>query len=188
MLWEWIRLDYSDFSVLGHLGWQLPSGQEGTFPTIIKLLRRLGATRLLLPNSYREHIDHEAVGRIGSYDGPQAGDPIVADWGASSKIQSFLEYAVWGDFSPEDALVRGRGREIRANRALKGSPDAEERVLEAIRAFASQEKTIAHLIAAREQHRLATASWSCTLTCPRPMLDYKPYCRLVEEIDASRTV
>lgn len=184
-----IRLDYSDFSVLGHLGWQLPSGQEGTFPTTIKLLRRLGATRLLLPNSYREHIDHEAVGRIGSYDGPQAGDPIVADWGASSKIQSFLEYAVWGDFSPEDALVRGRGREIRANRALKGSPDAEERVLEAIRAFASQEKTIAHLIAAREQRKVGDGVLELYIDLdPRPMLDYKPYCRLVEEIDASRTV
>ncbi len=179
-----LRMEYSDFSVLGHLGWKLPAGDLGTFPRMITLLRNLQATRLVLPNAYREHIDHEAVGRIGAYDGPQSGDPILADWGTKTRIRSFLEYAVWGDFSPEDALVQRRDKGIRANRALKGPIEAEESVLAAINAFKSQATTIAPLISSRRHRRLGDGVLELYINFdPRPMLDFSPYLKLVETLD-----
>ena len=181
-----LRMEYSDFSVLGHVGWILPTGELGTFPRMITLLRSIGATRLVVPNQYREHIDHEAVGRIGAYDGPQAGDPILADWGTSVGIRSFLEYAVWGDFSPEDALIQGRDKNIRANRALKVPFDAEEKVLAAIGTFNSQQKTIASLTSARQHRRVADGVLELYIEFdPRPILNFFPYVKLVETLDNS---
>jgi len=53
-------------------------------------------------------MDHEALSYIGLYDGPQTGDPVIANMGEPFRIKSYLKYSVWGDFSPEDAFSTGR--------------------------------------------------------------------------------
>lgn len=178
------RLDYPDFSVLQYVGWQLPSGGEGTFARTIPYLRRAGATRLLVPNGYREHVDHSAVAAVGGFDAPQVGDAIVAEWGAAAPVRSVLEYAVWGDFSPEDALVHGASAGVRANRALVAPAAAEARVAGAVQAFRSQQRIIAGLLNARRARRLADGRGVEVYRWfdPRPALDYAPYRRLVQEI------
>jgi LmbE family N-acetylglucosaminyl deacetylase len=180
-----VRFDYPDYSVLANMGWMLPGGLEGTYTKSLKHLRNYGITRLVIPNRYREHFDHESVGRIGAFDGPQAGDPVLVDWGRPTRIRSFLEYAVWGDFSPEDALIAGTDLSIRANRALKAPRAAEEKVIAAIARFKSQQKIIEKLIDARAERRCADGYIELYVDFdPRPALSYKPYLDLISSIDA----
>ena len=129
-----LRLDYPDFSASSRIGWLLPGGFAGSFAATIPALRKWGATRVLIPNGYREHIDHEAVARIGAYDVPQVGDPIVVDWGDPVAVRSLLEYGVWSDFGPEDALLHRAPPAIRANRAVAAPARAEEAVAYALQA------------------------------------------------------
>jgi hypothetical protein len=183
-----LRCDYPDFSLAGYLGWHLPDGSPGTMQRILPELRRTGVTRLLLPNGYREHIDHEATERIGRYDGPQVGDPILADLGLAPPVRSVLQYAVWGDFSPEDALVHGRAQALRANRALLAPAEAEARVVEGLRAFRSQARIIEGLVAARASRRHGDRWMEAYLALdPRPALDYGPYHAAVAKIDGVDT-
>ncbi len=178
------RLDYPDFSVWPRIGWQIPGGQVGSFAWTLPELRAMGATRVMLPNGYREHVDHEAVARIGAYDVPQVGDPILAEWGPPSPVRSLLEYAVWSDFEPEDALVHAAPPGLRANRALAAPAEAEEIVAEALHQFRSQQQIIAGLLRGRAARRLADGRvievyrWFD----PRPPLDYQPYRVAVERI------
>ncbi|MGQ9623601.1 MAG: PIG-L deacetylase family protein, partial [Candidatus Caldatribacteriaceae bacterium] len=120
------RLEYDDYSVWPFIGWHLPGKEEGTVRKVLPLLRRLRATRVVLPNGYREHLDHTAVFMVGAFDAPQVGDPVMADWGESDPVRSVLQYAVWSDFSPEDALLAEDDLTIRANRALVAPEEAEE--------------------------------------------------------------
>ncbi|MGH8630283.1 MAG: PIG-L deacetylase family protein, partial [Burkholderiales bacterium] len=87
-----IRFDYPDFSLLSHLGWRLPNKMDGADAQAVRALRRIGVTRLLVPNGYREHIDHTAAYTLGAFDAPQAGDPVLADWGPPTPIRSTLVY------------------------------------------------------------------------------------------------
>lgn len=181
------RLDYPDFSAWPRMGWLLPDGQLGSFATTLPLLRSIGATRVLLPNGYREHVDHEAVARIGGYDVPQVGDPILVDWGRPSTVRSLLEYAVWSDFGPEDALVAGAPLDVRANRAIAAPAEAEAIVGEALREFRSQLQIIDGLLASRAARRLANGRYleAYRWLDPRPRLDYGAYVTAVEAIDAA---
>jgi hypothetical protein len=123
------RCGYPDFSLAAYLGLRLADGAPGIMRRILPELRRLRVTRLLVPNGYREHVDHEATERIGRYDGSQVGDPVLADLGLAAPVRSVLQYAVWGDFSPEDALVHARSSGLRANRALLAPVGAEAQVI-----------------------------------------------------------
>jgi hypothetical protein len=178
------RFDYPDFSLWPWLGWHLPGGQEGTTASVLPALRRLRPTRLLVPNGYREHIDHEATFRAGAYDGPQVGDAILAELGSAPAIRSYLQYAVWGDFTPEDALVAGAAVDLRANRAIVAPPDVEGRIGQAVAEFASQQQVIAGILEERRRNRVRgrRALELYLAFDPRPSLDYEPYHRLVEEI------
>lgn len=176
------RFDYPDFSVWPWLGWHLPGGQEGATARVLPLLRRLQPTRLLVPNGYREHIDHEATYRAGAYDGPQVGDAILAGLGLAPAIRSYLQYAVWGDFAPEDGLLAGTPS-IRANRAIVAPPAVEERIGRALAAFASQQRVIAGMLEARRRRVQGGQALELYLAFdPRPPLDYEPYHRLIQEI------
>lgn len=178
------RLDYSDFSILPHLGWKLPGGRVGSVAKTIPLLREMRITRLIIPNGYREHIDHETVHRIGSFDGPQAGDPILVDWAAPSSIKTYLEYAVWGDFSPVDALVNGREPTIRANRALLAPAQVEDSIGSALRRFESQLQIIDGLLMSRQQRAYRSGFVELYVDVePRPALPYAPYYRVLKKID-----
>jgi len=180
-----LRCNYPDFSLTGYVGWDLPDGSKGTMQCVLPQLRSLRTTRLLIPNGYREHIDHEATQRVGQYVGPQIGDPVLADIGLAPPLRSMLQYAVWGDFSPEDALVTGRWPVFRANRAIRAPAAFEERVTAGLRAYRSQARIIEGLVAARSYRRLGD-SWLevYLIVDPRRALDYGPYHSLIRRIDA----
>ncbi len=177
------RFDYPDFSLWPWLGWRLPGGQEGIDARVLPALRRLAPTRLLVPNGYREHIDHEATYRVGAYDGTQVGDAILAQLGTAEPIRSYLQYAVWGDFTPEDGLVAGTPA-VRANRAILAPQETEERIGRAVEAFASQGQVIAGIVEARRRNRVRgrRALELYLAFDPRPPLDYEPYHRLIAGI------
>ena len=179
-----VRFNYPDFSVRQHMGRVLTSGDDGTFSQTIRALRRIRVTRLVIPNTYREHADHEAVGDIGLFDGPQVGDKILADWGEPSAISTFLQYTVWADFGPEDALISGRNLQIRANRALTAPAEAEEVVAAALDEFNSQRQIIQDLLDARKARRYGTRYLELYKAIdPRPRLEFRPYIELLASID-----
>ncbi|MGI6706199.1 MAG: PIG-L deacetylase family protein [Clostridia bacterium] len=176
-------MDYPDFSLISYIGWKLNSGAEGTLKRVISLLRSLGITRLMIPNGYNEHIDHQATYDIGRYDGVQAGDPVAVDWGKVCPIQSTVQYAVWGDLSPEDALLNGDDLNIRANRAIVADYEVEERVEKALREFQSQGEIIKGLMEARRQRDCGNGMIELYIHMdPRPRLDYGPYVRLIPSL------
>jgi hypothetical protein len=150
----------------------------------IPALRRLRITRLLVPHGYREHMDHEAVYRIGAYDGPQVGDAVLAEQGLAPSIRSFMQYAVWSDFSPEDALVAGRPSYLRANRAIVGPPELEDQITRSVLCWESQLQIIAGIMAARRANRIhqGQALELYLAFDPRPTLDYSPYHSLIAQI------
>ncbi len=179
-----VRLDLPDFSAMPHLGWVMPWGDEGTLTKVVGTLRKLGATRIVIPNGYREHIDHEATHRSGAYDGPQAGDNILAQYGTPTRIRSTLIYAVWGDFSPEDAMLHGRDLQIRANRAVTVGNAVEEIIAEGIRRFASQEKVIEGIMSARRSRQNGDRWIELYQDFdPRPALPIEPYWGWIEQIE-----
>jgi hypothetical protein len=139
---------------------------------------------MLLPNGYREHIDHEAAYRAGAYDGPQVGDAVLADWGLAPAVKSYLVYPVWGDFSPEDALVTGSPPFLRGNRAILADAAVEEAIALSIAEFRSQVRVIEGIMAARRGRRHGDKAIEVYQALdPRPALDYGPYHAAVDEID-----
>ncbi len=134
-----------------NIGWYLNNKETGSFKRIISELRRLKITRVFVPNHYREHIDHYAVNMIGAFDSPQAGDPILMDFGDPFPVKSIFEYSVWSDFSPEDALVNGRDNALRANRLIAADKSVEDMIREGISCYKSQGEIIKGLVSAREE-------------------------------------
>jgi len=179
-----IRFEYSDFSVSQNIGWKLVNGSEGSFKKVLTKLRELKITRVLVPNHYKEHIDHLAVSIIGTYDSPQAGDPILVDWAEPSPVKSVLQYSVWADFSPEDALVVGRNSRLRANRIIKVDKAVEEKIRDGIKEYKSQGEIIKGLIASRDERLYSDGQYIELYISldPRPRLDYKPYLEFLEKI------
>jgi hypothetical protein len=176
-------LGYPDFSLVSYIGWCLSSNREGSLRKIIPLFRRLGITRLLIPNGYREHSDHTAAYEVGCFDGVQAGDPVLADWGPTCAIRSTLQYSVWGDLSPEDALVAGANPRIRANRAIVAPYGAEDTISRAIAAWESQGEIIADLRRQRRERDCGQGMMELFLALePRPRLDYAPYAELIRKL------
>lgn len=175
------RLNYSDFDVHSHIGWQ--SDNHGSFEKMIHLYRENRITRVLLPNPYYEHIDHTSVFTIGAYDAPQAGDPIVVDWGWPNTIISTAIYSVWADFSPENSVLSNRPLNIRANRAIIASKSVEDRVRSSLDEYQSQRVIINNLIANRRERQVGDSF--IELYClfdPRPKLKYDPYIEQIMEL------
>jgi LmbE family N-acetylglucosaminyl deacetylase len=171
-----VFMDRPDFALRRHVAWNGLGQEGGLFGEIIRLLRARRATRLLIANGYREHSDHTAVNDAGMYDGVQAGDPILADFGATTRLRSAHIYAVWADFSPEDALVAGRKSDLRANMGMVAEAAVEERVSDAVRCYVSQGSIIEGLVRMRAEKRsdkgyIELYQW----VDPRPRLPYAPY-------------
>lgn len=178
-----LRMGYADFSVLPYIGWNLDSGKKGSTANVVPKLRSLHVTRVVIPNGYREHQDHEAVYRIGAYDGPQVGDAILAEFGRAEPVRSMLQYAVWADLTPEDALVAGQDVRIRANRGIVASDAVEQRVMHALRAWKSQGQVIEGLVGQRAGRRHGNRWLELYIAFdPRPILDYGPYHELIDSI------
>jgi len=176
-------LGYPDFSINPRIGWFLPDGSEGTFSKTIALLRKIGATRLILPNSYREHSDHQAVFSIGTFDGPQAGDKILADIGNPAVISSFIQYSVWGDFSSEETLAAGKHPSLKANYAVLVSEKIENLICKSILEFKSQGEIIESIINQRKERKIEDKFIELYLKFnPRQKLDYSSYKKIIGKI------
>jgi hypothetical protein len=192
------RLELPDFSGNAYVGRCKPTcdGDEaslGTFERLIVFLRKTRATRLLFANGFREHIDHTAVAESGLLYGPQVGDPVVVDWADPWTISSFMEYAVWGSFDPLEAIRRGVGNPgtdtLPANLAIVASEGEERRVQQALQAFASQQAIIKGILENRKERLVAGGGFIELYMAidPRPRLDYRPYKRIMEEIDGKKS-
>ncbi len=186
-----IRFEIPDFTGIHYLGWKFPwikehgEENEGLFSKVIHTLREIKATRLIFPNGYREHIDHTTVYLSAMFDGPQVGDAVITDYGNPSKIKTYLQYSVWGKFSPEDALINKRETEIRANRAILIEESIEQQILDSLKEFKSQEDIISYILEVREERKLEKKEKYIELYLdvqPRPRFDYRPYKKLISEI------
>jgi hypothetical protein len=176
-------LGFPDFSLVNYIGWKLSAGRKGTLQPFITLLREQGITRLMIPNGYREHTDHTAAFDIGRYDGVQAGDAVGVDWGERTAIASVLQYAVWGDLSPEDAFLNSSNPNIRANRALLAPAEAEDLIASGFYEWQSQMAIIKNLLVERRERSAAGGMLEVYLAYePRPKLEYQPYVDLVNGI------
>jgi len=179
-----IRLEYPDFSLLQFKGKQLQNGSDGTLLKIIGFIRDFGITRAMIPNGYREHSDHTAVFDICMADIIQAGDSVVSDRGRQlQQVKSYLQYSVWADFSPEDALVCGADTNIRANRAIICPQAVEQHIHGALKEYASQELIIENLMQHRKERKAAGGFMELYIALdPRPKLDFSPYVRFIEKM------
>lgn len=172
-----LRMNFPDFSAIGNLGWEKADGNPGDMPRILRFLRENKVTRVMIPNHYHEHIDHLATYLMTSFDVPQAGDMALVDHGAPFAVRSTLQYSVWADFDPENALVMGRPGSLRANRILVASKAVEEKIDDAIEAYVSQEQIIKNLVSSRKERQTASGSFVepyIAFDC-RPKIDLRPY-------------
>ena len=176
-------LDVPDFSLFSYSTRFSLDGKKGTFDPLVSLLRKIRATRVLIPNGYLEHQDHEAVYNCGIYDAVQSSDPILADLGEPISLKSMMVYAVWADFSPLDAMVCGRDSQIRANCGILTDTASEETVIDAIRCYQSQLAIIYNLSALRQSRKMS-CGWAELYQKfqYRPSLNYSRYQALIEQI------
>ncbi|MHA1659614.1 MAG: PIG-L deacetylase family protein [Promethearchaeota archaeon] len=186
------RFNLPDFSGIHYLGWKLPwisdnnKNDEGLFSKVVFTLRRIKATRLIFPNGYREHIDHTITCLSAMFDGPQVGDSVIVDRGEPYKIKSFLQYSVWGKFSPESALKNRRNINIRANKAIVVNKKVEEKIINSLMEFKSQQKIISSILEVRKERKLNNNEKYIEVyldTDPRPRFNYNPYKKLITRIN-----
>ena len=183
------RLNIPDFTAIHYIGRWLPwksSDTEGISLKLLSLFRKIKATRLIFPNGFREHLDHTATSISAIYDGPQAGDAVMIDYGTPHKIKSFLQYSVWSKFSPQDAITNNRDKDIRANRAIVVNNEIEQKIISAIMEFKSQQDIIYYLLEIRKERKFYNSEKHIELYLdvdPRPRFDYGPYKKLISEID-----
>jgi len=178
------RFEYPDFSLRRFAGNKLEGGEDGTCLKIIDFIRSNKITRVLIPNGYREHFDHTAAYEMAVYDIIQAGDPVVGDIGAPQKVKTTLQYSVWADFSPEDAIVnREKDFAIRANRAILCPQAVETRIFEAVSEYESQAQIIKNLMHSRKERYTGQGWLELYIELdPRPKLDFLPYVKLVRDM------
>lgn len=177
-----IRLNYTDFSAIGNLGWEKADGSPGDMPAILRFLREKKVSRVLIPNHYHEHIDHLGAHLMSSYDVPQSGDAALVDYGTPHAVKSTLEYSVWADLDPEDALVNSRPANLRANRILMVDAAVEEKIGHAVAAYVSQGKIIETLLESRKERKTSYGTFVevyLAFDC-RPKIDFRPYIDWVE--------
>ena len=180
-----LRLYFPDFSAFCNIGWEKADGAPGDMPRMLRFLREKKVTRVMVPNHHREHIDHTAAHIMSSFDVPQAGDAALVDHGTPHAVKSVLEYSVWADLDPQDALVSGRDARLRANRILSVSARVEEKIDDGICAYASQGEIIKSLVNSRAGRRTRDGRYIevyLTLDC-RPKIDLLPYISFVEGIE-----
>ncbi len=178
-----LRLHFPDFSAIGNLGWEKADGNPGDMPVILRFLREKKITRVMIPNHYHEHIDHLAAYLMSSFDTPQAGDAALVDHGVPHAVRSTLQYSVWADLDPEDALVNGRPTNLRANRILAVDESVEKAIDDAISAYVSQTEIIRGLVEARKERKTADGRFVevyIAFDC-RPKISFKPYTDWVEK-------
>lgn len=167
------RLEIPDFSGMNYLGWQGPGRPKGEciFEPVLKYIRSVRCTRLFLPNGYREHQDHCAASITGIFDGIQAGDPVLVDWGTPTTIKTFAMYSVWGAFSPLEEQIAKR-------RVIGAKKDVEDLIRRALLEWKSQQQIIADLFKQRDKRWVPEKKEYIEVYLgidPRPRLDLESY-------------
>lgn len=182
-----IRFNYNDLSLFRLIGWMPKDNIKGCFKDIITILRKTKITRLLIPNHYRENLDHHALSFMGLYDMPYVGDPTFVDWGDPFKISSILEYSVWSDLDPEDALTNNRKTNLRANKIVVVSEDIEKEICAGISDFKSQGDIIRGLVESRKERIDSNGNYIEVYLAfdPRPKLDFRPYINFITDIEGN---
>jgi len=176
-------LSYPDFSALQYVGRILDPSRGGHFRTTIVELRKRRITRILAPNHYHEHIDHLATFLMAAYDAPQAGDEHSVDWAKPYPVRSVVQYSVWAEMDPEDALVAGRDVRLRGDTVAIADSSVEDRVMDGIRRYPSQVAIIASLVEERKARLLPDGRFIEVYRRfdPRPKFDFNPYKELLAE-------
>lgn len=172
-----LRMNFPDFSAINNCGWEKADKTAGEMPVILRFLREKRVTRVMIPNHYHEHIDHFATYIMTSFDTPQAGDAALVDYGTPHKVKSTLQYSVWADLDPEDALVNSRPTDLRANRILVVNDEVEKKIAGAISAYVSQTEIIRGLVESRRERRTASGDYLevyIAFEC-RPKINFLPY-------------
>lgn len=179
-----VCLNYSDFSAMNYVGWNVSPTHEGHFRTTMTELRNRRITRILAPNHYHEHTDHLAAYMMAAYDAPQAGDMHTVDWATPYPVRSTAQYSVWAELDPEDAILRGRDQRLRANTVMIASADVEDRVIDSVRRFASQDQIIDDLMRQRAARKTPDGSSIEVYQRfdPRPKLNFAPYLELLSKL------
>lgn len=180
-----LRLNFPDFSAFCNIGWEKADGTPGDMPRILRFFRDKKVTRVMVPNHHREHIDHTAAHIMSSFDVPQAGDAALVDNGTPHAVKSVLEYSVWADLDPVDSLLNDRPTDLRANRILSVSADAEDKISNGIFAYESQKEIIKGLVSSRKERKTRDGRFIevyITLDC-RPKINLAPYIDFIEKID-----
>ncbi len=142
-----------DLSLMGRVDRIMPGGGKGAVDALIRVLRSRRAGRVVFSSPHHENWDHTAVHHLGMYAAPQAGDPILADLGPPSPVQSCLIYSVWADFEP------GPGGGLPADLGILAGPGEERLVRKALAAFASQAAIMDNTAAARREARRGPEGW-----------------------------
>jgi len=179
-----LRMNFPDFSAISHVGWELATEKPGDMPVILRFLREKKVTRVMIPNHYHEHIDHFATYMMSSFDTPQAGDAALVDHGIPHAVKSTLQYSVWADLDPEDAMVNGRPSTLRANRILLVDKSVEEKIDDAIGAYVSQTEIIRGLVESRKERQTKDGRFIevyIAFDC-RPKISFKPYIDWIENL------
>ena len=177
-----LRLNFPDFSAISNIGWERCDKSAGDMPRILRFFREKKVTRVMIPNHYHEHIDHLSAYLMSSYDVPQAGDSALVDYGEPHSVRSTLQYSVWADLDPEDALINNRPADLRANRILAVKKEIEEKIADAIGAYVSQEEIIKSLVKARAERLTPSGEFIevyIAFDC-RPKINFKPYIDWIE--------
>lgn len=178
-----VFLNYSDFSAMSYVGWNVAPEREGHFRHTITELRKRKISRILVPNHYHEHMDHIATYYMAAYDAPQSGDAHSIAWGNPYPVRSVAQYSVWAELDPEDAMVCGRDVDLRANTLILASADVEKSVHEGIMQYVSQKEIIENLILQRKGRMLEDGRYLEVYLRfdPRPVLNYEPYKQLLQK-------
>jgi hypothetical protein len=161
-----------DLSLMTYVNRKIP-GKPGVFDRFIRLLRTLGAGRVVFSSPNFENWDHTAVFYLGMYGAPQAGDPILAGLGQPYPVLSYLVYSVWGDFGgpPE-----GAGN-LRADSGILAGDEEERLVRRALGAFFSQAKVMDNTVASQRDGRSGPGGYLelYQRARVRQPIDYEPY-------------
>ena len=94
-------LDFPDMGLHPYRCWETPDGKGGAYKAVIRELRELGATALLIPNPVDRHPDHKAAYDIGQVAAFQAPEPVAADLGKPIELKHVFCYAVWNRLQEE---------------------------------------------------------------------------------------
>lgn len=135
-----INLDFPDMGLHPYRCWSTPDGREGAYQAVIRHLRELDATALLMPNPADRHPDHKAAYDIGTVAVFQAGSRVAEEFGKPISLVGVFCYAVWGRL-PE---------ETHYHQVTPGQRIAKEK---ALASFRSQRDIIHSLLSRSEGNR-----------------------------------